>query len=449
MRVKEGKSFLPIPSFPGDQDDMDVSEVSLGDEDQVDFPDEGYQPKAKEEHFMDRIEQSLEEYEDTSDESSYWSSSDDDDSEEDSSSDDGSGAVTSGDECQATDDEIPDTRKSRRETRSKAKRSDSSLSLDALIKLKMQMGDTRKAPTKDRKEARRGGRRLTHSSSTTTLGALALKVGSSTGNEILEAVANVRRTESMSNIYAKLKPRKFVHVQQEGSPQATVGNGGAMVEQRKRNDVAKCGEQAKTPVKPRDHYTSILKKAGLDVPMVRYETLVDSFFLPLTAGDKAAFDMELVGAVRDQNLKKLMAIQKAGHPLQARSQFGESLVHICARRGTPEMLRFLLQQGSSCRVCCDYGRTPLHDAAWSMDAKSREMMKILIHECPDILLVVDKRGFTPLDYIPKDRWSHCCAFLDKYKEAILPTGVLYGDDTSSSEEDESDESGSESESEGE
>ena len=85
----------------------------------------------------------------------------------------------------------------------------------------------------------------------------------------------------------------------------------------------------------------------------------------------------------------------------------------------------------------------LDQAAWSADAKSLEMMKILIQECPDLLLILDKRGFMPLDYIPKERWPHACSFLDKYKSMILPTGVIFGEESSSEEEESSGESSDE------
>jgi len=205
---------------------------------------------------------------------------------------------------------------------------------------------------------------------------------------------------------------------------------------RRRSTVTKYGDHAVNLVKPRDHFLKILRNENAVAPMVKYDQL-DDFLLPVTDQDKAAFDMALVGAVRDQDLVKVKELQAQGHPLQARSHTGESLLNVCARRGTPEMLRYMLrQEGVSARTCCDYGRTPLHDAAWSADAKSLEMMKILIQECPDMLLILDKRGYMPLDYIPKERWPHCCSFLDKHKDMIMPTGVLF-EEPSGSEDDES------------
>lgn len=418
--------------------------------------------------------------ESSSDESSYWSSdgSSSDDSDEDSDDESEDGSLE-----HDTDDDVPSVAaKSETEVfeakkvKRKIKRNDSTLSIDAIIKMKLSMKsrDTKVSTPSFNKEEpavaaapgapRRRARRLNQDRE--TLGSLAQKLGSSTGNEmsseVKDTISKLRRSESSSKL--AVKPKKFMHIQQEASAQqrgtgmnvsvkpvgatglrastatSNVANSAAAM----RRSTAKYGDHAKNHVKPRDHFTSILRQKNIIAPMVRYDQLED-FLSPITAEDKAAFDMALVGAVRDQNLDKIKELHSQGHPLQARSQFGESLLHVCARRGTPEMLRFMLQQeGVTARSCCDYGRTPLHDAAWSADAKSLEMMKILIQECPDLLLILDKRGFMPLDYIPKDRWPHCCAFLDKYKDMILPSGELYGE--SSSEEEDSDDDSEEEDS---
>ena len=506
-------------------DDDDDDDVSLGKR-QGGGADGGYNNPDDPYGFL--AQQGLLGGDSTSDDSSYWSdSSDEEESDEeededeeksgddDHNNDSGVEGNAEGDDDDDSDmslqhptddgqiptaaaaklmdkDKKSDARRANRRGPDAVKRNDSSLSLDALLKLQMQLGDKKAPPPKD-KTARRRGRRL-NQEHTTSLGELAKKVGTSTGNEldesVKEAVQRLKRSESATRIpYRKPKPPvKFQHIQQpQQAPAAspiqqqqmppnnnnkhyhesyshghTTGalDAGTMMDKStktvgavpasmpgglKRSSIMKYPEHAKNLVSPKDHYLSIVRTTNhMTVPLIPYDDpLLEDFFLPVTAQDKAAFDMELVGAVRDGNLDKVKALKEQGHPLQARSQTGESILHVCARRGTPELLRYLLEHASSddnqtsqnsCRVCCDYGRTPLHDAAWSRDATSLEMMKILIQTCPDLLLILDKRGFMPLDYIPKDRWPHCCAFLDKYKDIILPTGVLFGDDSSSSSE---------------
>jgi Ankyrin repeats (3 copies) len=438
-------------------DEMDNSTSSLGDDSSHDNRDNSRNPQNLTEiNFMNKLDQSLlNSYDSSSDESSYWSSSDEDSDEDDdedddaeaSSDDDEEGKSGESEDDNDVEVEDKDNRQNRRIRQNR--RTNSTVSLDALLKVSMQLVDKKKPPVKD-KELRRRGRRLNKDHTATSLGALARKVGSSTDNDLLtEAVAGFRRCESTTDLPIKIQPNKtkFVHIQQEGSPlkggttvavEQTFEAGMSTAPVVRRSTLAKYGDHATNQKTPRDYYNSILLKAGVQPLMVSYSELED-FFVLNTPQDRAAFDMDLVQCIRDQNLPKLKELHASGHRMSARAQFGESIIHICARRGTPEMLRYLLEDAQvSPRVCCDYGRTPLHDACWSTDAKSLKMMQILMTACPDLFLILDKRGFMPLDYIPKDRWPHCCTFLDKYKESLLPTGVLWGG-LSDSEEEESSE----------
>lgn len=58
----------------------------------------------------------------------------------------------------------------------------------------------------------------------------------------------------------------------------------------------------------------------------------------------AAWDTDLVRAIRDHDLDALRARNTTTQSLQASNAFGESIVHLCARRETAEMLRFLVER---------------------------------------------------------------------------------------------------------
>jgi Ankyrin repeats (3 copies) len=165
-------------------------------------------------------------------------------------------------------------------------------------------------------------------------------------------------------------------------------------------------------LKPDDYLATLI---GGPSQLFAYDSL-EGFFLPVKPEYVQAWTIELTRVIRDQDLDALKSMHRQGMRLQACSQFGESVVHLTVRRGTPEMLRFLLQDASVCmRVCCDYGRTPLHDAAWSLASTtgSFEKMELLLGESPMQLYITDKRGFTPLSYVPRNRWKECNAFLDR------------------------------------
>ena len=84
------------------------------------------------------------------------------------------------------------------------------------------------------------------------------------------------------------------------------------------------------------------------------------------------------------------------------------------------MVRFLLDEGVSVRLRDDYGRTPLHDALWTQEPEF-DLVELLVRVCPDLLLITDKRGFTPLSYVRRDHWIPWCQFLDDHKDIVLPT----------------------------
>jgi len=162
-----------------------------------------------------------------------------------------------------------------------------------------------------------------------------------------------------------------------------------------------------------DQHLSKLLETKLD--RVPYDSLGD-YFLKIAPQHIAAWNSELLRAVRTQDYNSVRKMHLEGKPMQASNQFGESILHVCVRRGTPEILNYLLREGKvSPRVRCDYGRTPLHDALWTFDGSDRSLkiMALLLRQNPEMLLITDKRGFTPLDYVPRDQWPAVCKFLDR------------------------------------
>lgn len=161
---------------------------------------------------------------------------------------------------------------------------------------------------------------------------------------------------------------------------------------------------------PFDEFDSMLKSHGLFHQATSYKSVQDTF-LPLTEDMIQGYDAALLGIVRHNDLGSLRELHDSGRKLQCSNPFGESIVHIVARRGYREMLDFLVQQaGVSMRVICDNGRTILHDACWSVEPNF-EMIKFIIKECPDFLFLSDNRNLTPLMYVPKQVWGLWSTFL--------------------------------------
>jgi len=53
-----------------------------------------------------------------------------------------------------------------------------------------------------------------------------------------------------------------------------------------------------------------------------------------------------------------------------------------------------------------------------------ELVKLLLQEWPDLLLVKDKRGFSPLQYVRKAAWKVWIEFFDENRELTSPKLLL-------------------------
>lgn len=145
----------------------------------------------------------------------------------------------------------------------------------------------------------------------------------------------------------------------------------------------------------------------------------ESAFLEVTDERVAAHCKEMTDAARSVNMKLLKQFLKEGRNLECCNRFGESIVHIVSRRGSLEGLSFLVEKANaSLMVRDDFGRNPLHDAMWT-DKPSFDMVKFIFKHAPALLFAKDKRGSTPLAYIPRPRWTEWNNFLDENKELVL------------------------------
>jgi hypothetical protein len=169
--------------------------------------------------------------------------------------------------------------------------------------------------------------------------------------------------------------------------------------------------RTKTMTKPDDYLRSLLAKHGASTKTFSaLETT--NFFLQVTTESVEAYDMQIVKAVRNSDVTTLRQLLQSGRSLQCGNKFGESIVHTACRRGSLTVLQFLLQEAAvSCRVICDYGRTPLHDACWTSEEPNFQLMDLLLTACPDLLHVTDARGFLPLAYVRQGHWDAWCRYL--------------------------------------
>jgi len=177
-------------------------------------------------------------------------------------------------------------------------------------------------------------------------------------------------------------------------------------------------EKAPFDINPVDYLKAIISSNGFD-PTPISSLDVKNYFEPVTSDQIAMYDLEITHAVRRENLQMLKAMKATGRMMQCCNRFGESIVHMACRRGSISIVTFLIDEcGSSIRLRDDYGRTPLHDACWTVQLNFEIIKKLLLIE-PDLILMSDKRGHTPLDYVRKDSWEQCCQFLDENRNLLV------------------------------
>lgn len=163
-------------------------------------------------------------------------------------------------------------------------------------------------------------------------------------------------------------------------------------------------------MKPDDFLRYLLKANGKQFQSFQALSLLE-FFQPVTQESIDSYDLEIIKAVREEDIDTLRRLHSQGRSLQCANRFGESIVHIACRRGSFRVLKFLVEQaGVSCRVCCDFGRTSLHDACWT-STPNFKLIGFLLDLCPDLLYLTDKRGSTPLSYVRQQNYHEWCSFL--------------------------------------
>ena len=112
--------------------------------------------------------------------------------------------------------------------------------------------------------------------------------------------------------------------------------------------------------RPDDHLKSVLE--GFSAASFPSETWHD-YFLKMTDEHIASHTTEVEQAIRNEDYALMRSMMRQGHTLQTCNRHGESIVHIACRRGTLELVQFLLHEaGVTTQIRDDMGRTPLHDA---------------------------------------------------------------------------------------
>lgn len=147
---------------------------------------------------------------------------------------------------------------------------------------------------------------------------------------------------------------------------------------------------------------------------------VASFFEEPTEAEIDAYCAEVIDAVRSANLEKLREQKQQGKTLRCSNRFGETLLHLACRKQRLDVVDFLINEGGvSPAVRDDFGRTPLHDACWT-PTPNFDLVDLIVHRCPDLLYIKDRRGHTPLFYARQNHWQDWIKHLEERIDSLVP-----------------------------
>lgn len=182
--------------------------------------------------------------------------------------------------------------------------------------------------------------------------------------------------------------------------------------------------KSKEAVSPTALYNDTLVSAGF-TPKVLACDQVNNFFLGVTADRISGYSKDIISAIKGSDLNFLrMAHFDLKRNMNCCNRFGESVLHTACRHGNLEVVKFLMQEAKvDIRVRDDYGRTPAHDACWQAEP-NMELIELIIAQWPDLMLIADKRGFTPLQYVRKAQWPAWAEMFDQNHGKFLPKRLL-------------------------
>jgi hypothetical protein len=170
---------------------------------------------------------------------------------------------------------------------------------------------------------------------------------------------------------------------------------------------------------PQKSLESILDSKGIKSKVHSFDSL-PGFFEETKQEEINCYGFDVLNAVRESDIDTLRAFHREGRPLKCSNRFGESLLHLACRKGIVKVVDFLVNEVEvPLQVKDDMGRSPLHDAFWTCEP-SFELIDIILKKCPDLLLISDKRGHTPLSYARQNDWAMWNDYLEDRTDMVTP-----------------------------
>lgn len=167
-----------------------------------------------------------------------------------------------------------------------------------------------------------------------------------------------------------------------------------------------------------DHFNRMLSSRNYSTKA--HSSLECGYHAPPTPLQRASYGTQVLKAVQTSNPKLLKELLNCGLSRDPCNAFGDSVINMVCKRGDSDLFRVLVESGSLVRVADNFGRTPLHHAAWASGPPCFDTIEAILDQDVNLLRVTDKWGRTPLQYVAKNEWPSWTNFLDRKKEVYWP-----------------------------
>lgn len=208
-------------------------------------------------------------------------------------------------------------------------------------------------------------------------------------------------------------------------PQKTQAQTSKIVHSKPKVQKASCGrvEKKTKPLRtpfdgsPHKYLLAALRERGYStVPIASHEA---GYHTDPTSLQLASFGTRLIQAVNGSDTEALSKLLGCGLSPNPCNQFGDTTLSLICKRADYGVFKVLVDHGCDLQVCDSFGRTALHNLAWA-GKFSAPMTKVILDGDLNQILIADKRGQCPLEYVQRGKWGEWIAFLKEHMDMYWP-----------------------------
>lgn len=133
----------------------------------------------------------------------------------------------------------------------------------------------------------------------------------------------------------------------------------------------------------------------------------------------ASFGTAVLKAAEAEDSQSLSALLNSGLSRNPCNSFSDYIICRSIKRGHVQSFKAQVDAGADLRIADDFGRCPLHFAAWSA-SPSFDVVDTLLKVDRDLIRLTDRLGKTPLAYVHESQRAKWNSYLSKNFDTFWP-----------------------------